>query len=107
MSWHNALPRPVCDDFPDFLKLYDFAWECAHDHVVDFPGMPQTPFMDEAFCKEFIWIWDSCFMSLFCKFAQEVFPGIETLQNFYEVLYAGKSLPTVLPTRQEPSWTLL
>lgn len=104
MSWHNALPRPVCDDFPDFLKLYDFAWECAHDHVVDFPGMPQTPFMDEAFCKEFIWIWDSCFMALFCKYAQKEFPGYQTMKNFYEPLHGSEKLP-YLTVENDLDWT--
>ena len=104
-NWKEYLPQPICGAYPAYKELYEKTWELARAHVRDVKGMPQTPYMDEAFCDTQVWIWDSCFMSLFCKFAQEVFPGIETLQNFYEVLYAGKSLPTVLPTRQEPSWT--
>ena len=49
--------------------------------------MPQNPYMDEAFCDTRVWIWDTCFMSLFCKYAREVFPGVETLNNFYEVIH--------------------
>lgn len=67
--------------------------------------MPQSPYMDEAFCETQVWIWDSCFMSLFCKYAREAFPGVETLNNFYEVLYNGKHLPEVIPTENEPDWT--
>ena len=93
MNWTSILPRPVCDEHPEFLKLYDFAWQCAHDHIVDFPGMPQTPFMDEAFCPEFLWIWDTCFMALFCKYAQREFPGYQSLMNFYEPLHGTKQLP--------------
>jgi glycogen debranching enzyme len=67
--------------------------------------MPQNPYMDEGFCDTQIWIWDTCFMSLFCKFAQEAFPGVESFKNFYEVLFHGKTLPAVIPTKSEPSWT--
>jgi hypothetical protein len=67
--------------------------------------MSQNPYMDEAFCDTQVWIWDSCFMSLFTKYAREAFPGVETLNNFYEVLYGGKHLPKILPTENEPDWT--
>lgn len=103
-DWRNALPRPVFDEHPEFLKLYDFAWECAHEHVVDFPGMPQTPYMDEAFCKEFIWIWDTCFMAIFCKYAQQEFPGYQSLKNFYEPLHGTEKLP-FLTVENDLDWT--
>ena len=61
--------------------------------------MPQNPYMDEGFCETQVCIWDTCFMSLFCKFAQDVFPGKETLKNFYEVLFDGKILPKVVLTK--------
>ena len=67
--------------------------------------MPQNPYMDEAFCDTQIWIWDTCFMSLFCKYAREVFPGIESFRNFYAVLYNGATLPAVIPPENEPDWT--
>ncbi len=67
--------------------------------------MPQSPYMDEAFCDTQIWIWDSCFMSLFCKYAQEVFPGVETLNNFYEVIHNKEKLPQIIPGEKEPEWT--
>ncbi len=79
--------------------------ELAHDHVKEIEGMPQSPYMDEGFCDTQVWIWDTYFMSLFCKFAPEVFPGIETLRNFYEVLHHGGQLPEVIPTESEPAWT--
>ena len=46
-------------------------------------GMQQTPYMDEAFCDTQFWIWDTCFMALFCKFGGGTFPGVESLKNFY------------------------
>jgi hypothetical protein len=103
--WKQYLPQPVCDAHPEYNTLYQRAWELAHDHVKTIAGMPQTPYMDEGFCDTQIWIWDTCFMTLFCKFAPEVFPGVESFRNFYDVLYHGKKLPEVIPTEQEPKWT--
>ena len=104
-NWKEHIPVPVCEDFPEYEAFYNNAWELAHTHVRDIPGMPQNPYMDEAFCDTQVWIWDTCFMSLFCKFAGEVFPGVETFNNFYEVLYGGKLLPEIVPTEKEPWWT--
>ena len=105
IDWEKYLPQPVCEEFPQYGEFYKKTWTLARAHVRDIEGMPQNPYMDEGFCDTQIWIWDSCFMSLFCKFAQAVFPGIETFKNFYEVLYHGASLPSVIPTEEEPSWT--
>ncbi|MBQ6823314.1 MAG: hypothetical protein IJP27_01545 [Clostridia bacterium] len=104
-TWKNHLPRPVWDEHPEYNEFYMKAWELAHDHIKSIPGMPQSPYMDEAFCDSQIWIWDTCFMALFCKYARAVFPGVESLRNFYEVLYNGKKLATVIPGENEPEWT--
>lgn len=104
-DWESYVPQPICEEFPQYGEFYQKAWELARAHVKEIKGMPQTPYMDEGFCDTQIWIWDSCFMSLFCKFAQEVFPGVETFKNFYEVLYHGATLPVVIPTENEPWWT--
>ncbi len=104
-NWQAYVPAPVCDAHPEWTAFYYRAWELAYTHIKDLPGMPQTPYMDEAFCATQLWIWDSCFMSLFCKYAGDVFPGVETLDNFYGVLYEGRHLPTVMPPKEEPAWT--
>lgn len=104
-DWEKYVPSPVCDSHPEYCELYKKAWELAFAHIKHIDGMPQTPYMDEAFCETQVWIWDTCFMTLFCKYAQDVFPGVETLNNFYEVLYGGKSLPAVIPPENEPDWT--
>ena len=104
-NYKDYIPHPVDDAHPEYLALYEKAWALAYAHIKDIPGMPQTPYMDEAFCDTQIWIWDSCFMSLFCKYGREVFPGVETLHNFYDVLYANKELPFVIPTAREPEFT--
>ena len=104
-NWKEYIPQIVCEDFPEYSEFYNRAWEFVRDHVKEIAGMPQSPYMDEAFCDTQIWVWDSCLMSMFCKFAQEVFPGVETLKNFYEPLYNGVPLPEVIPSEKEPWWT--
>lgn len=104
-NWEEYIPIPVCEEHPEYGEFYKKAWELAFAHIKDIPGMPQNPYMDEAFCDTQVWIWDTCFMSLFCKYARDVFPGVETLNNFYEVLYNGKHLPKVIPSEAEPEWT--
>lgn len=104
-DYEKYLPLPVCEDRPEYEVLYRKAWELAHAHVRHIEGMPQTPYMDEAFCDTQIWIWDTCFMSLFCKYAPEAFPGVESLKNFYEVLHGAGRLPKIVPGEKEPDWT--
>lgn len=104
-KWREYIPVPICEDRPGYLDFYEKAWDLAFEHIKNIQGMPQNPYMDEAFCATQIWIWDSCFMSLYCKYAREVFPGIETLNNFYETLYGGKHLPSIIAPDNEPDWT--
>ncbi len=104
-NYRAYLPRPVDSAHPEYIELYNKAWELAAAHIKHIEGMPQDPYMDEAFCDTHIWIWDTCFMSLFCKYAREAFPGAESLKNFYEVLYGEKRLPKVIPTDREPDFT--
>ena len=93
--WKTQIPQIVFEEKPEYAELYERAWELAHDHVLELPGMPQSPYMDEAFLITYIWIWDTCFMLFFCKYAPQVFPGIETLNNFYQPLHDNVSLPEV------------
>ena len=104
-NWRDYIPIPVFDEHPEYNELYEKTWEIAFKHIKFIEGMPQNPCMDEAFCNTQFWIWDTCFMALYCKYAQNVFPGVESLQNFYEVLYGDKRLPTIIPDENEPMWT--
>ena len=49
-EWRSAVPVPVLEVAPEPVELYWKAWALAHDHVKELPGMPQTLYMDEAFC---------------------------------------------------------
>ena len=83
------LPEPILDSDPELVEFYWKAWEMAWDHIKGCDGVPASPFMDEAFSPRTIWIWDTCFMALFCKYAPERFPGIESLENFYQPMHQG------------------
>jgi hypothetical protein len=85
----TAVPEPVFDAEPALVELYWVAWELAWLHVVERDGVAQSPYLDEGFDPETIWIWDTCFMTHFCKYAPQLFPGIESLDNFYRPMYDG------------------
>ncbi len=82
----SKIPSPIFDENPGLVDLYWKAWHLAWEKVKHQEGIPQTPYMDEGLWDNTIWIWDTEFMVLFCKYAPAIFPGIESLQNFYKVL---------------------
>lgn len=84
------VPEPVLDRKPGYIELYHVAWKIAYDHIREEEGLPQTPYLDEAHWEDTIWIWDTCFMALFSKYAPETFPGIESLNNFYVPLHTDR-----------------
>ncbi len=80
----SMIPQPVFEENPEMVDLYWKAWELAYDHIKIQDSIPQSPYMDEAFNDDAIWIWDTEFMVLFCKYSPKLFPGIESLNNFYK-----------------------
>ncbi len=91
------VPQPIFEQEPDYVELYWKAWEIAYDHVRVKEGLPQSPYIDEAFSDDTIWIWDTCFMVLFCKYAPDEFPGVESLNNFYVPLHDKMLLEGTIP----------
>ncbi len=83
----SQFPEPIFQEKPQFIELYWKAWEYAYDHVYEKLAAPQSPYMDEALNPNIIWIWDTCFMVLYCRYAPRYFPGIESLNNFYMPLH--------------------
>ncbi|MDE7438507.1 MAG: alpha,alpha-trehalase [Muribaculaceae bacterium] len=82
----HRLPSPIYSPEPSFVDLYWKAWELAWDRVTYQEGVPQSPYMDENLWEDTIWIWDTEFMVLFCRYAPDVFPGIQSLDNFYKCI---------------------
>ncbi|RYG75549.1 hypothetical protein EON80_00285 [bacterium] len=84
--------QPVFDREPGYVELYWKVCEQASAHVLEQPGLPQPRYMDEALWDDTIWIWDTCFMALYCRYSPRALPGLESLQNFYEPMHDGVKL---------------
>ncbi|WP_176012642.1 trehalase family glycosidase [Victivallis sp. Marseille-Q1083] len=98
----ESLPRIEFAAEPGLAELYEFAWKLAYDHIRECPGAPQTPYMDEGFSPDRIWIWDTCFMVNFCKYAPQLFPGAVSLDNFYRPLLDGVKSPLQIQHPDNP-----
>ncbi len=70
--------------------LHNKAWQYAMEHISYNTKMPQARFMDEACWNNGVWPWDTMFMSMYCKYAPKMMPGVESLENFYRVLHDGE-----------------
>ena len=86
----SFVPEPVYEEDPDLTGLYYAAWESAWGHIFTCPGAPVQTYMNEGIRINKIWIWDTCFMVLFCRYAAKYFPGIQSLDNFYRVIHDGE-----------------
>lgn len=86
----SLLPQPVYSPDPGLVDLYWAAWDLAWGRVKHQDGIPQSPYMDENLWDDTIWIWDTEFMVLFCRYAPSLFPGIQSLDNFYKTILDGE-----------------
>jgi len=80
----DKLPSPVYDEDPDYVRCYWKAWELAFRNFHE--PAPQSgyvsQFIDAAFNQN-IFLWDTCFLTMFCNYAHPYVPGICSLDNFY------------------------
>ena len=78
-------PQPILKDNPDWIELYYAAWEMAWNKIAK--GIKENGFadyyMDEGF-NEMIFQWDTNFIVAFALYARDVFPAIQSLDNFYK-----------------------
>jgi len=79
----DMLPRPVIEGREEWIAAHDLAWRIAHAHIGHHATLAAPWCMDEACMPDRLWQWDTCFMALYCCYAPDVFPGIESLDNFY------------------------
>ena len=89
----QELPEPIFDDNPQYIDLYAKAWQLSWNHVLERCDSPQRFYLDEAMTPDRIWIWDTCFMALYCRYAPKIFPGIESLNNFYYIMHDRQKAP--------------
>ena len=80
----DQLPNPILSDNPGWIEMHWKCWGIAF-HGFKKPD-PESPFvsnwLDEAF-SENIFQWDTIFMIMFARYGHDVFPAIESLDNFY------------------------
>ena len=80
----KALPQPILEGNPEWIEMYWTCWEIAFGNLKNpEPDSPLvSPWLDEAF-RASIFQWDTIFMMMFARYAHEVFPMIQSLDNFY------------------------
>jgi glycogen debranching enzyme len=80
----SKVPEPVLESHPEWVDLYYKAWEICADHVrtlSDGRSYLDVAWMD----KNYQWVWDSCFISLYARYAPQQFPGMGMLDMFYSL----------------------
>jgi len=80
----HLLPQPVLTENAEWLEMYWKCWEIAFQHFKKPPA--NSPFvsniLDEAF-NENIFQWDMIFMIMFARYGHDIFPAVNSLDNFY------------------------
>ncbi|MFA5203492.1 MAG: trehalase family glycosidase [Lentisphaeria bacterium] len=98
----EALPEAVYDDDPRFVELWHDAWRLAWKHVYESEHMPCSPYLGEGCGINRIWLWDSCFMTLFTRYSNSLFPAGNTLDNFYRVISGECDSPILVHHPDNP-----
>ena len=84
----DKLPSPIYDENPLYVRMYWKAWELAfRNYYEPRPGSGfVSQFIDAAFNQN-IFLWDTCFLTMFSNFGHPLVPGIGSLDNFYAKQY--------------------
>lgn len=80
----SLLPQPILADHPEWVDLHHFAWRIAARNVRFSRGRFHLDAAWDA-SRNYQWVWDTCFMVLYCRYANGQFPGMQSLDNFYEM----------------------
>lgn len=99
----DRLPKPFFGKHAEWAALTDFAWRRAAAHVRQSRGRWH---MDAAWDpkRNFQWVWDTVFMTLYCRYGNGQLPGIQSLDNFYELQSADGHIGMTydMTTGEEP-----
>lgn len=80
----QKLPMPIFDGHSDYIACYDYAWKTAFGNL--FQPTEESGFISNFIDTAFngcLFMWDSCFILMFAKYAARLFPFQNTLDNFY------------------------
>ena len=83
-AWGREVPRVVWDGHPDEVAAFASAWRMVGEklHRPE-PGTNfKRNFVYTPFGKS-VFVWGSCFITMYGAYASNVFPFIEQLDNFY------------------------
>ena len=76
-------PRITLPEHPRWVELYELAWRIALDNI-ERPEAPSwTPIITCMPAAGLLWAWDSCFISLFARYAGRDLPALSNLDNLY------------------------
>lgn len=81
----DKLPRPVYDAKPEWIELYNTAWQMAFNNL-EYPE--KTGWLPQMSCMPGsgkIWQWDSCLMAIYAKYGNGVMPPMNNLDNLYRL----------------------
>lgn len=78
------LPSPILENNKEWIELYWKAWETAFSNLkTPSKGSPLVSnWIDEGFWNQ-IFQWDTNFMTMYGRYANYIFPFIESQDNFY------------------------
>ena len=99
----SKLPQPVLGAHSEWVDLYHFAWRLAARNIRKSRGRWH---MDAAWDpnRNFQWVWDTSFMALYCRYGAGQYPGVQSLDNFYELQRKDGyiAMTYCLDTKREP-----
>ena len=98
----SLIPAPVFEPEPGYVDLYWKAWELAYDHITTDDGAVQSPFMDEGRREGHISLWESAFTAQFTKYAPDMFPGIESLNEYYAQIHENATSSQTIEHKNNP-----
>lgn len=80
----DSLPELIADEHPHWVAMYEKAWQIAFKNL-------RQPAVNSGFIASFIdpafnpntFLWDTCFMTMFGRYARHNFNFMGSLDNFY------------------------
>jgi len=98
----SKLPEPVFEAHPEYVELYWKAWELAFEHITVDEEAVQSPFMDEGREEGKISLWESAFIAMFTKYAPDMYPGIESLNEYYAQIHDNATSSQTIEHEDNP-----
>jgi predicted esterase/tetratricopeptide (TPR) repeat protein len=84
----DRLPSPIYDENPLYVRMYWRTWELGFRNFYEpRPGSGYVSQFSDAAFNQNIFLWDTCFLTMFCNYGQPLVPGIAALDNFYAKQY--------------------